>query len=500
MNPPPLPDGPKAPTVSKAPPAGRKFPCPSCGAKLDFDPAVAGLKCPYCGYEQKIDTTDAAEVVERDYLEYLAKEESKGVAIPGRSTETKCTGCGAVVLLEDKVATEKCPFCGTHLESTPHAAQGMIQPESLLPFAVDLRKARDHFDRWLGSLWFAPSELRKVANLGQLTGVYLPHWTYDAMTYTSYEGQRGDDYTTTETYTDTDSDGKQVTRTRTVTHTNWTYVSGRVDHFFDDVLVPASKSIPEDLINDLHPWELHKLEAFNPSYLSGFKTERYAVGLKEGLAEAKHRMEPTIDRLVRSDIGGDHQRIDNKRTRYSGITFKHLLLPTWVAVYRYHEKTFQILVNGRTGKVTGYRPWSTAKIVALVLAILLAVAVVIGLVAAFGGKSGGKRRSGTPAPVLWHRPLAGVDLHRPEAGATRTTADHPRSASRPTDIADGSPRSVESPFSQGVSSWPTGGRSSSRSRSSRTPPSAAFPTRTAAPRLSPTPSHRAGIGGRIRSC
>ncbi len=401
--PPPVPEGPKAPMVSKAPPAGRKFPCPSCGAKLDFDPSVAGLKCPYCGYEEKIDQSDAAEVVERDYLEFLAKEESKGVAIPGRSTETKCTGCGAVVLLEDKVATEKCPFCGTHLESKPEAAHGMIQPESLLPFAVELRKARDHFDKWLHGLWFAPTELKKVANLGQLSGVYLPHWTYDSMTFTNYEGQRGDDYTETEYYTETDSDGKSVQKSRTVTRTHWYYVSGRVDHFFDDVLVPASRSIPQDLIDDLPPWELEKLEGFNPSFLSGFKTERYAIGLKEGLGEAKNRMEPVIDSLIRSDIGGDHQRIDSKRTRYTGITFKHLLLPVWIAVYRYHEKTFQILINGRTGRVTGYRPWSWMKIIRLIVLVLLAIGVVVAIAVSLSGSKGsndgGKRRRKAEASV-----------------------------------------------------------------------------------------------------
>ena len=67
----------------------------------------------------------------------------------------------------------------------------MIAPESVLPFQVDLRAARNAFTTWLGSLWFAPSELKKVANLGQLAGVYLPYWTYDTMTYTFYEGQRG---------------------------------------------------------------------------------------------------------------------------------------------------------------------------------------------------------------------------------------------------------------------------------------------------------------------
>jgi DNA-directed RNA polymerase subunit RPC12/RpoP len=376
----------KEPTVTKAPPAGRKFPCPQCGARLDFDPSARGLKCPYCGFHEEITRDEDAAVAERDYQEYLAREECKGGVIAGRSTETRCTGCGAVVLLEDRVATERCPFCGTHLETKPETAHVMIPPESLLPFKVDLRGAREAFNRWLHGLWFAPNELKRVAALGQLTGVYLPYWTYDAMTYTFYEGQKGIDYTETEWYTATGPGGKTERRSRTVTKTRWYRVSGEVDHFFDDVLVCGSHSLPGDLIDDLGHWHLDKLEPFNPAYLSGFRTERYAVGLKEGLAIAKQLMEPKIDSLIRSDIGGDRQRIDWKRTRYSAITFKHLLLPIWVAVYRYHDKTYQVLVNGRTGRVTGYRPYSWWKIAGLILLVALIAAVIAILVMAFGGR------------------------------------------------------------------------------------------------------------------
>jgi len=369
---------PVAKESAKAPPAGRKFPCPSCGARLDFNPAVRGLHCPYCGYEEMIVHTEAAEIVERDYLEYLDKEEAKGKILPGHSTETQCTGCGAVVLLDDKLATESCPFCATHLETTAsqHAA-AMIPPESVAPFAIDLRTARDNFTAWLSSLWFAPTELKKAAALGKFTGVYLPYWTYDAMTYTNYVGERGDDYTDTEYYTVTNANGRSETRTRTVIRTNWSSVSGQVDTFFDDVLIPASTSLTAERLKGLGGWKLKKLAPFDAAYLAGFQTERYAVGLKVGLKSAKAIMEPGIESLIRQDIGGDRQRIHDKRTRYSGITFKLLLLPAWIAAYRWRGTVYQITVNGQTGLVSGRRPYSWAKIIGVVLAVLLVVMLAI---------------------------------------------------------------------------------------------------------------------------
>ena len=367
-------------TPRPAPPAGRKFPCPACGARLDFNPAVRGLKCPYCGYEQAIQKGLAGDVLERDIDGYLDREEAHGKAIPGRETQTRCPGCGAVVLLEEKVQTERCPFCTTALENKPESAEGMIPPESLIPFGVELKEARDGFAKWLVGLWFAPRQLRAVSQLGQLTGVYLPYWTYDAQTVTFYDGERGDDYYTTESYTTRNAQGESVTSTRQVRHTRWYPVSGDVAHFFDDVLVPASHSVPGDLLARSVPWPLAKLEPFRPDYLSGFRAERYAVGLKDGLKNAKRVMQPTIDQLVRQDIGGDHQRVRSQKTRYSAVTFKPLLLPFWVAVYRYHDKTYQVLVNGHTGKVSGYRPYSWMKIVRFIVLILLAIGGIAWLV------------------------------------------------------------------------------------------------------------------------
>lgn len=432
-----LPPVDKGPTLSKAPPQGKLFPCLNCGAKVEFDPRERALKCTYCGHVTAIEDAGGS-VEERDFNEYaskLVKGNVRGIA--GRSTQTQCSGCGAMVLLEDKVVTDECPFCGTHLENKPQAVEGMLPPESLIPFRLDLRAARGAFDKWLSGLWFAPSALKNLANLGQLSAVYVPYWTYDAMTYTKYTGMRGDDYQATEYYTERDANGNEVQKSRTVTKTNWYFVSGEVQHFFDDVLVCGSKTIAEHLIDGMGPWETGELEPFQDAFLAGMKAERYAVDLKEGLKAAKEKMEPVIHQLIREDIGGDHQRIESTDTRYLGVTFKHCLLPVWVAHYRYQEKLFHILINGRTGKVSGERPYSFWKIFGLVALILLVVALILGavsLVQKGGGSSGGAAPMGrradagqlAPAPppaVATARPIA-----RPQPPAGRRNGGSNRDA------------------------------------------------------------------------
>jgi hypothetical protein len=100
------------------------------------------------------------------------------------------------------------------------------------------------------------------------------------------------------------------------------------------------------------------------------------VALADGNASAKQKMAVVIEQDVRRDIGGDVQRIDSVSTSYSAETFKHILLPIWIAAYKYNSKTYRFLVNGQTGEVQGERPYSVWKITfaALGAAILAAAA------------------------------------------------------------------------------------------------------------------------------
>ena len=88
-------------------------------------------------------------------------------------------------------------------------------------------------------------------------------------------------------------------------------------------------------------------------------------------------MTTTIHQLIRADIGGDQQRINETDTQYSDITFKHILLPFWIAGFRFHNKIYQFIVNGRTGEVQGDRPYSWIKIAFAVLLVGAAVATAI---------------------------------------------------------------------------------------------------------------------------
>ena len=120
---------------------------------------------------------------------------------------------------------------------------------------------------------------------------------------------------------------------------------------FDDVLIPASKSLPEKYVRKLEPWDLPNLKPFEESFLSGFISEKYQRNLKEGFEEAKIVMDDTIRLTIKRDIGGDEQRIISMNTSIPTSQFKHILLPVYVCAYNFKEKIYQFIVNARTGEV-----------------------------------------------------------------------------------------------------------------------------------------------------
>lgn len=356
------------------------FACTSCGADLKYSAGTDHLKCEHCGAENSIEVKDI-EIRELDFFAHLKDNSSLDSKI--ELNVVKCVSCGAESTLEPHIVSSSCPYCSVPLIVQNGHEESIIQPKSLLPFKVDKSGAISSFKLWIDKLWFIPSEFKRaVIGLDRFKGVYIPFWTYDSDTSSQYVGMRGIYYYVTETYTTT-VNGKSETRTRSVRKTRWYPASGEVDHFFDDILISASESLPKRKVAELEPWDLENLIPFDIKYLSGYITEKYQIDLEGGFNLAKNLMKQDINELVRRDIGGDTQSISRVNTDYDNITFKHILLPCYISAYKYKDKLYQFMVNARTGEVQGERPYAVGKIVAVVALGLAVVAIVLYLCGVF---------------------------------------------------------------------------------------------------------------------
>ena len=343
--------------------------CANCGGTLKFEGAENALVCESCSASFPVSDGDE-NIIENDYLSTIQNLDDN---TSNNSTvyTVHCNSCGANTTLKLNEVASECPYCSENLNVQQKETHNALKPEYVLPFKIEKEEAHNLFKKWIKSLWWAPNKLTELSRqVEKLNGVYYPYWTYDSNTFSAYTGQRGDNYIVTESYQSRDSNGNSVTKTRQVTKIRWSHASGDVNDYFDDVLVVGSESLPTKYLHELEPWDLHNLKEFDSKYFAGYRAETYFIGVKKGLERAKIRMYDIISTTIRRDIGGDHQRISSVNTSYSDIKFKHILLPIWISAYKYKDKIYRIVINGRTGEVQGERPYSWIKITLAILAVV----------------------------------------------------------------------------------------------------------------------------------
>ncbi len=350
---------------------------------MAFDPDLGQLKCAYCGRTEAMPEVTATKLSvtlqEYDLSAFIETNRTQIAQLATTAQEITCPGCRATITFEPPDVAGKCPFCATSIVmQESHPADPTLAPSALVPFTVGRKVALTKLREWLAFRWdwkdlkalLLPGQLKQLAQNQSLTGVYLPFWTYDAQTQSHYQGQRGTHYYVTK---------KTKEGTERIRKTRWRKVSGHVSRFFDDVLVPATRAIEQKKLQRLWPSvPVSQLKPYSAEYLAGFQAQRYEIMVKEGYAQAKDMMADIIRSDVRADIGGDEQRIRSVSTSYSQETFKHILLPVWMASYRYGGKTYQVMINAQTGTVMGERPVAVWKVtLAVAIATLTVITIIL---------------------------------------------------------------------------------------------------------------------------
>jgi predicted RNA-binding Zn-ribbon protein involved in translation (DUF1610 family) len=347
------------------------YPCTACGGQMVFDIEHQKLRCPSCGNTQDIAAPRGSGDVENDLRATLAGLAAERTTEPQQlgDKEVVCRSCGGRTTFTGTLTSTRCPYCATPVQRDDvHDAPDRLPVDGVVPFAVDEDTARAAVEHWINRRRFAPREFKKYKQTGAFTSVYAAYFTYDAEADTRYVGERGEHYTVTV------GSGKNQ---RTETRTRWYGAAGRVQNQFDDVCVLANEGFDSGRIQALEPWPTAEAAAFATEYLAGHLARTYDRDVEQCFVDARAQMEDVIDDSVRRDIGGDVQRVHQKDTSWSSLTFRHLLMPIWLLTVIYAGKPFQVFVNGTTGETQGQRPYSTAKIAAAVIAAAIVLIILL---------------------------------------------------------------------------------------------------------------------------
>ena len=347
--------------------------CPSCGGVMDFDPATGGLSCPYCGHTEEIQTREGDESAEELALEDADKVENCDWGVAKKTVI--CKACGAESVYDALEISAVCPFCGSN-QVMEASDQNTMAPGGVVPFQISDKQASDLFKNWIRRKWFCPKLAKESAKAKNFKGIYLPFWTFDALTKSKYRGEYGKDKVKKK------ADGK------TQVETTWYSVRGNHEEFFDDELICATTNHNQSMLRGLEPYNTADNKTYRPEYVAGFAAERYAIGIKEAWQMAKSsikfKLQRSIERRIIKENNADRVRNLQVDATFSKLTYKYLLLPVWISSYKYKEKVYQFMVNGQTGKVSGKTPISIPKVIITVVAIAL-ILILISMLAQYAG-------------------------------------------------------------------------------------------------------------------
>ena len=340
------------------------LPCPSCGSQLLYSAEQKKISCEYCGYQEEIDQSKD-QVVEQSLAEAASKIKSY---LPEESSQKvfDCGNCGARFMVPSEEIKINCGFCGsTNVNLEAYELQ-YIQPVGIIPFYISRLEAEKKFEEWLGRGWFHPSKLKHLASIENLHGIYIPFWTYDAKTESDWQGEAGYYYYETKRVR---VNGKM--QSQKVRRTRWKWLSGHINHFFDDVLVVASHGLSQKKVQRIMPYRLEEIVNHDPRLMLGWEAELYNVEVDQGYQIADKIMDSRIRQMCSAQLGGDTQRNLRVSSQKHSQTFKHIVLPLWICSYTYQNKLYQFLINGQTGRVDGEKPISWVKIIFLILLFAL---------------------------------------------------------------------------------------------------------------------------------
>jgi predicted RNA-binding Zn-ribbon protein involved in translation (DUF1610 family) len=351
-----------------------EFECPQCGATTAYSIEDGGLTCAHCGYIEQARTLIVGKSAEE--FEFTLDTMEKAARGWGEERqELECQSCGARTTLRQENLTNTCAFCGSNQVIQRAASQDNLKPRTIIPFKITASECQDIAKKWLGSSWMTPAGLKRLGNLDAFTPVYLPFWTFDATSRAGWKAEVG--HTRTERYYDASS---KTWRTRT--RVDWRWESGNVQLNFDDLPVPGTKRLSMLHLNKVRNFDLKRLAPYSPEFLAGFQALAYDIPLEAAWKMGRQEMREQTRLACRSQASTTLIRNFAMTLDFADESWRYVLLPVYVAAYRFNEKVYQALVNGQVGSISGQRPvdWMKVWLVAAAIALPGVLLSLLGLI------------------------------------------------------------------------------------------------------------------------
>lgn len=331
------------------------FACPRCGANSHYDVTRGGLACPYCGYNE----TPQEKAVGRGAqafefrVETISLDQQRAASGWGEQRkEMACQRCGGSVSITQGTLAYHCPFCGSNKVLVREPVEDVLRPHFLIPFQVTPQDCQTRTQAWFGSSWMIPKDLRSLST-EKFNPLYVPYWTFSAVCHARWKAQVA--HETVERHF---VNGEM----REYRKTEWRNEGGSVEKPFEQLLVPGTTHLKMATLAHVDHFDVNALIAYAPAYLAGMQAQACDTPLEKAWEAGRQVMreqtrQACLDRASSSNLRSFTMSMD-----FEQEAWRYILVPVYTSIYHYQDKTFQILLNGQTGQISGPRPVDWEKV------------------------------------------------------------------------------------------------------------------------------------------
>ncbi len=329
----------------------KEYKCPSCGGTICFDSTTQKMKCPYCDslfdveslkeYDETLKRTEN----EKDNISFSTKKEEWS---DDDLMHYVCPSCGGEIITNETLASTVCPYCSNNVILTDKLS-GTLKPDLVIPFKIDKKKAIECFKNSLNGKRYLSSAFKDENHFSDVKGVYVPVWLYSSRAdcIVSYRA------VTTSVWSD---------REYNYTQTNHFLLEREGNVSFEKIPVDGSKSMSDELMESLSPYDYSDAVDYNGAYLSGFLADKYDLSSLDCSPRAIERAKSSVERYFRKTTEG-FSRVEKKSESINmkDGECKYALLPVWLLNTKWEDKNYLFAVNGQNGKFVGDLPFDKKR-------------------------------------------------------------------------------------------------------------------------------------------
>lgn len=227
--------------------------CEKCSANLRYDADKQTWICEYCESEYNIsDFDDKISEVKYSY-------------------KYTCPDCGAEIIVGQNTSATSCIYCGNTAILLDRISD-IAEPQKIITFKISKESAKEHFIKYAKSKIFTDKNFITSLEDMSIEGVYTPFWVYAG-----------------------DISGEK-------TFGKHNSVTIEYEGKLNKLPVDGIKSLANDEIAKIEPYNFKECKEFKKEYLSGFFADRYDFDAQSGIELINEEIQLKLKQRCNSKI------------------------------------------------------------------------------------------------------------------------------------------------------------------------------------------------------